>query len=267
MTGIHRKRKNRMILLLAVFLFFSGKEVKAAQEESVYPHLIQTVSDRDISEGLAVLGFAATELTGSEEPEQVYEAVKESVVRLDMGKAYGSGVVWRFTPGYAVIVTNAHVLEFWDDRTGVVCFAQGFQKRAQLAGISAHSDVGFLKIELDSFEDEQLMQLRQVNTGQEAGLPQTRAGERIMQIGAGADETEWICTQGTLEDLAFYIPDLGAEMLYCAAQAKEGMSGGGTFDRYGRYIGMLTGGTDYRETASIPAQVVAEAYEEVCAEY
>ena len=267
MTGIHRKRKNRTILLLAVLLLFSGKEGKAAQEESVYPHLIQTVSDRDISEGLAVLGFAATELTGSEEPEQVYGAVKESVVRLDMGKAYGSGVVWRFTPGYAVIATNAHVLEFWDDRTGVVCFAQGFQKRAQLAGVSAHSDVGFLKIELDSFEDEQLMQLRQVNTGQEAGLPQTRAGERIMQIGAGADGTEWICTQGTLEDLAFYIPDLGAEMLYCAAQAKEGMSGGGTFDRYGRYIGMLTGGTDYRETASIPAQVVAEAYEEVCAEY
>ena len=41
------------------------------------------------------------------------------------------------------------------------------------------------------------------------------------------------------------------------------MSGGGVFDAYGHFIGMLTGGTLRDEIAAVPLPCIEEAWEEV----
>ena len=46
-------------------------------------------------------------------------------------------------------------------------------------------------------------------------------------------------------------------MIYNYCKAKGGMSGGGTFDEHGHYIGMVTGGYD-DETASLPLSIILE---------
>jgi hypothetical protein len=56
-------------------------------------------------------------------------------------------------------------------------------------------------------------------------------------------------------------------MLYGHGFAKAGMSGGGTFDGYGHLIGMICGGTQQNETASVPLPSIIAAYKEIMGDY
>lgn len=265
MEGRKRRKQRIIAVLLAGIVLFPSERVRAQALENgteAPPHLVQTVSDREICESRAVLGLSRTELAEQEEPEQALDCVRGSVVRLDMNSAYGSGMIWQFEKGAVIIATNAHVLEFWEDHTGVVCFLQGFTKAAEQIGCSERYDAGFLRIPLESFSDAELAVLVQVNPGEE-GTFSLKPGQEVLYVGAAKEAGEQLCYRGTLEDMAFYIPDFSTEMLYGRGSAKEGMSGGGTFDLRGRCIGMLTGGTDQGETASLPVQKIAEAYAEI----
>lgn len=252
------------VLLAGIVLFPAGEVQARTQEEDAAspPHLVQTVTDREVCESRAVLGLSRTRLAEQKEPEQTLERIRGSVVRLDMNRAYGSGMIWQFEKGAVIIATNAHVLEFWEDRTGVVCFQQGFTKAAEQLGCSERYDAGFLRIPMESFSDAELAGLEQVNPGEE-GTFSLQPGQEVLYVGAAQEAGELLCCRGTLEDLAFYIPDFSTEMLYGRGNAREGMSGGGTFDLQGRCVGMLTGGTDQGETASISVQKLAEAYAEI----
>ncbi len=53
------------------------------------------------------------------------------------------------------------------------------------------------------------------------------------------------------------------EMLYGKGNAVPGMSGSGVFDRYGNYVGMITGGTLQGEIAAVPVEVIEEEFEKV----
>lgn len=44
------------------------------------------------------------------------------------------------------------------------------------------------------------------------------------------------------------------------------MSGGGTFDAYGNFVGMLSGGTGGDETVSLPVTAILEEYGEPAVE-
>ena len=55
-------------------------------------------------------------------------------------------------------------------------------------------------------------------------------------------------------------------MLYGRGFAKEGMSGGGIFDGYGHFIGLLAGGTWQGEIAGVPSGEVERAYREIAGE-
>lgn len=261
-----KRRKRRIIaVLLAGIVLFPVGEVQAGTQEKdmeALPHLVQTVTDREVCESRAVLGLSRTELAEQEEPEQTLERVRGSIVRLDMNRAYGSGMIWKFEKGAVIIATNAHVLDFWEDHTGVVCFLQGFTKEAEQIGCSEKYDTGFLQIPMESFSNAELAALVQVNPGEE-GTFSLKPGQEVIYVGAAKEAGELMCCRGTLEDLALYIPDFSMEMLYGRGSAKKGMSGGGMFDLQGRCVGMLTGGTDQGETASIPAQKIAEAYAEI----
>lgn len=257
--------RKRAAFILSVFcLAAKTAQAHAAQEPAMPPHLIQSVQDKDIYEGMAALRMMQCTTLKEEDCALAYENVKESVLRVQMGIAHGSGVIWEFTPEEIVIATNRHVLEYWDDSESYVYFPQGYYVDAHVLGVSKQYDVGFLAVDIGQFHDTELLRFQSVPVDETvySGLGQ---GDRMFTVEAASEADSGQFYEGTVEDTYRYIEDLGAFMLYGHGFAKEGMSGGGTFDGRGYLIGMTTGGTMLGETASVPLPDIIKAYDEMTA--
>lgn len=259
---------NKCVLCLAGVLFTLFLPIRVKAEESQAPHLIQTVTERDIFEGKLALGFLESPVLTTGDCGLAYENVKNCIVRIHMGNAYGSGVVFQITPECVVIVTNKHVLSYWDDPVSYVQFPQGYFTQARVLGTSAEHDIGFLAVDNQEFDYEELEQLRYVHWDMDS-YQAIQAGAAIFCTGAG-DEVEADGTdsfyQGSVGDMNYYIDDFGEYMIYGYGYAREGMSGGGTFDSYGNFIGMISGATMSGETASVPLPAILEAYGDIRAD-
>ncbi len=255
----------RINKIAAAIIFFAGCFFQTLQvmagEPSLPPHLIQGVSEEDIVEGMLALDLFHCPVLEEPDLEAACENVKDSVVRIDMGKAYGSGVICRMTAEGAVIATNRHVLAYWQDESGVIRFPQGYYASARMLGSSENCDVGFLLVEKEEIGLQAFSELRSaLADGIYGGL---RVDEEIFCLGAGREEEEIIFEVAVLEETDKYIETFGSEMLYGHGFAREGMSGGGMFDGCGRLIGLLTGGTYQNEIAGVSVVQVLEAYWEV----
>lgn len=256
----------RVNKIAAVIIFFMGclfqtLPVKAG-EPSLPPHLIQSVSEEDIFEGMLAFGLFHCPVLEEPDLEAACENVRDSVVRIDMGKAYGSGVIFRMTEEGAVIATNRHVLAYWREESGVIRFPQGYYASARVLGSSETCDVGFLLVEKEELGLRAALGIRTVYAD-ESAYAAWQKGEAIFCLGAGREETESIFETAVLEDGDKYIEAFGENMLYGRGFAKEGMSGGGIFDGCGRLFGLLTGGTYQNEIAGVPVTQVAKAYREI----
>lgn len=226
------------------------------------PHLIQAVTEQDIFEGKLALGYLRTPVLETEDCVQAYENVKGCVVRIQMGRAHGSGIIWELTSARIVIATNKHVLDYWKDENSFVHFPDKFDVDARLLGVSERFDVGFLVIDCGQFAYEELQDFQCARIDEEVydGL---RQGDTMFLIDSGWETNEMQYYEGTVGDSYRYIEDFDAYMLYGHGFARAGMSGGGAFDGRGFLIGMTTGGTLQNETASVPLPDILEAYEEV----
>ncbi len=235
-----RINKIAYVILFSLECFFQTLPVKA-EEPSLPPHLIQSVSEEDIVEGMLALDLFHCPVLEEPDLEAAYENVRDSVVRIDMGRAYGSGVIcWMTEEGR---------------------FPQGYYAGARMLGSSETCDVGFLLVEKEEIGLRAFSGLRSaLADGIYGGL---RVDEEIFCLGAGREEDEMIFEEAVLEETDKYIETFGSEMLYGRGFAREGMSGGGMFDGCGRLIGLLTGGTYQNEIAGVPVTQVLEAYWEV----
>lgn len=262
---------NRVKLkILYVFLCLSGMmlsilPVRAEESSEMPPHLIQSVSDQDIYEGLVALGMLECPVLEAPDCEKAYENVRNCVVRVNMGNAYGSGIVWQLTENAVIVATNEHVLEYWDDSTGFLYFPQGYYANARILGVSKEYDVGFLIADRDYFSYEELQKL-QYACVEEAVYGELKPGDAMFCVGSGAEVGTTEYHEGTMEDAWYYVDIFENDMLYGYGFAKAGMSGGGTFDGYGHLIGMISGGTQRNETASVPLPSIMAAYEEITGE-
>lgn len=229
------------------------------------PHLIQTVNGKDIYEGMLALGMLTCPILEEADPAAAYENVKNSVVLVDMGAAYGSGVIYRLTADAVIIATNRHVLEYWDETVGVVWFPQGYFADAAVLGSASESDVGFLCVENDALGFDTLITLRSVCADEifsEGGEAQIEG----FCVGMDRREQETVFHEAVLEREQRYIEFFQEDMLYGHGFAREGMSGGGIFDSHGRLLGLLAGGTYQNEIAGVSADKVAAAYHEIVGE-
>ena len=233
----------------------------AQSEETPPPHLIQTVSEQDIYEGLLWLGVLETPVLETGDCDTAYENVKNSVVLLRMENAYGSGVIWEMTPEKVIIASSKHVLEYWDEAASYVRFPQGYTASGHILGISEEYDIGFLAIDNTEFDYPELENMRYIHWDMLA-FQNMQAGDTMFYIGAGDDAAEGSGTyyQGIIGDIWLYIEDFEEYMIYGYGYAEPGMSGGGVFDAKGNLIGILTGATADGETASLPLPVMIEAY-------
>ena len=226
------------------------------------PHLIQTVTEQDIYEGMLALGYLETPVLETEDCERAYENVKNCVVRIQMGNAHGSGIIWELSRETIVIATNRHVLDYWREENSFVHFPQGFDVDAKILGISKTLDVGFVVVDCGQFTYEELQTIPYARVD-EAVYESLGQGTEMFLVDAGSMEHEAQYYVGTVEDPYRYIADFDAYMLYGYGIAKAGMSGGGIFDARGFLIGMTTGGTMQNETAGVPLPDIIAAYEEV----
>ena len=249
------------VIIFCLGWFLQGLSVQA-EDVSQPPHLIQSVSEEDIYEGMLALDLFHCPVLEEPDPEAALENVKDSVVRIQMGKAYGSGVVFRLTAEGAVIATNRHVLAYWREESGVIRFPAGYYTGARVLGSAESCDAGFLLVEKEELGMSALSGLRSVFADEEMydGL---RTGEEIFILGAGPEADETIFQEAVLEDTGRYIETFGGEMLYGRGFAREGMSGGGIFDSRGRLAGLLAGGTYQNEIAGVPVNQVVAAYREI----
>ncbi len=255
-------RSRAVLFLFILYLILRPFKVQAAQEYTMPPHLIQSVSEQDIYEGMLALDMLVSPVLEEADLPQVRENIKNCVVRIDMGNAYGSGIIWKLTPDKVVIATNRHVLDYWRDLDGYVYFPQGYYVDACILGVSGRQDVGFLAIDNSQFTYQELESLRNVSTDVLA-YEKLAQGAEMLCAGSGPQEGEMLFYEGTVEDTGRYIADLDAYMLYGHGYARTGMSGGGIFDGYGNLIGMITGGTLRNEIAGVPLNDIVEAYEEI----
>lgn len=262
--------KSRWMLFITIFIItvafgrmmIQAEASSAVPEETTPPHLIQTVSEQDIYEGLLWLGVLETPVLEVEDCEKAYENVKNSVVLLHMGNAYGSGVIWELTPENVIIASSRHVLEYWDETFGYVRFPQGYTAPGKILGISQEYDIGFLAIDNNEFEYSELEKLQYIHWDM-LSYQALQSGDEMFCIGVGSEAEEGSGTfyQGTIADMWLYIEDFGEYMIYGYGYAEPGMSGGGVFDAKGNLIGILTGATADGETATLPLPVMIEAYE------
>lgn len=243
--------------------------------ESQPPHLIQTVSERDIFEGMLSLGFLESPVLDEDNCEKAYENARSCIVRISMPGAYGSGIIWKITSDNIIIATNKHVLEYWDERVSNVQFLKEYYARADILGISDEYDVGFLSVDNKELDYAQLERLRYVRYDMDS-YDKLQEGDEIFCVGVkgryaeeGEYDTrndEWedkIFCQGSIGSMWRYIDEFGEYMIYGYGYGTHGMSGGGTFDARGNLIGMISGGTYMGEIASVPLTIIIEAYEKI----
>ncbi len=253
-------------LIFSLSAMFFPIRVRAEEtgeiRESQAPHLIQTVTERDIFEGLLALGLLEAPVLEESDCALSYENVKNCIVRIHMGNAYGSGVVFRITPEHIIIVTNKHVLSYWEETISFVQFPQGCFTEAEVLGVVQEHDIGFLAVDNREFDYQELESLQYVHWDMER-YREMRAGDEIFCTGAGDEAEAGSLYQGSVGDMNYYIDDFEEYMILGYGYAKEGMSGGGTFDSYGNFIGMISGATMSGETASVPLPEIVKAYEEI----
>lgn len=254
----------RVLFVYMLFLCAVPMRVHALQAE-LPPHLIQTVGEQEIYEGLLALGMLECPVAEEADCGKAYENIKNCVVRIQMGNAHGSGIIWKLTPERVVIATNRHVLDYWEETDSYVYFPQGYYTDAQILGVSKKVDAGFLAVDNTEFTYEELKKLRSAHID-ETVYDRLKPGDAMFMADAGSEMQEAGFYEAVLEERQKYIADFGADMLYGKGFAKAGMSGGGTFDGYGNLIGMTTGGTVQNEVAAVTLPDLVRVYEEIVQE-
>lgn len=259
------------IFCYALIALLNPMQVHAQETDTKLPHLIQTVTEKDIFEGMLELGFLESKVLETPDCDKAYENVKSCVVSINMGNAHGSGVIWDITPTQIIIVTNKHVLEYWNDFVSYVRFPQGYYIAAEFLGTSKEHDVGFLVVDNIKLDYKELESLRYVRKDMDA-FDKVQSGDEIFCLGSESninsngkiiEEYGENFYKGSIGDMQRYIEEFGETMIYGLGYARPGMSGGGTFDAKGNFIGMISGGTSSGETASVPLSIIFEEYEKI----
>ena len=100
MTG--SRKAIYFIILCLVWPLMLPLEVQASPPDrsdgyTLPPHLIQSVTEQDLYEGMICLGMLECPVLQEADCEKAFENVKDCVVRVIMGNAYGSGILWELT--------------------------------------------------------------------------------------------------------------------------------------------------------------------------
>lgn len=258
-----------------------GQPPQAAQRslveegrEQMLPPLIQTTTLEEDYRAAAELGLMVTPLLSGEDFSQAFENVLCSCVCIQTAEYHGSGSIYRMEEDEIIIVSNRHLLQYWDEESFVI-FKNGAAAPGEVIGLSERADLGFVRVQTRHFPWQELLGfcgVRPVGDGSggegkvlaepgERKYGGEREGTGILLVDMTQDPYYPVMKRGEMISASFYLEDFGMEMLCATGQALPGMSGSGVFDGYGNYLGMLTAGTLEGEIAAVPGQVIREEYD------
>lgn len=246
--------------------WMEGSYVFAA-EEGERRCLIQATSLEEDYRGAAKLGLLVTRRAAGGEVEEAFENVLCSCVRVKVEGHYGSGSIYKMLEDEVIIVTNRHVLQYWNEDS-YVTFFNGRAAGGTLLGVSEEADLGFIRIPTAGFTYEELLIFRNIripqNPENETASENVPAeGSELFMVDIASKWNTPVMMEGQLISPFIYLEDFQTEMLYAKGEAIPGMSGGGVFDAYGNYLGMLTGATLQNELAAVPAETITKEYENI----
>lgn len=247
---------------LWMLVFVTGVVVWSMQAEAeMNPNpklgpLMQTTSSEDEYKALVRFDMLKTESLPVGNVSQASKNVMPCVVQIKEGNYWGSGCIWDIRDDEVILVSNKHLLVHRD--YSAVYFFNGKVGLGKALWLSPTCDLGFAKVDISDWKYDERRKLREL----QIGLPNqpVSKGTPIFMIGS-SDGVACNVSQGTVANPWYYFEEFGSYMLYNYCKAKAGMSGGGTFDEHGYYIGMITGGYQ-DETASLPVQIIEEAWKE-----
>lgn len=196
-----------------------------------------------------------------EDPEKAYENVLCSAVCIRGEDYRGSGSVFAMDKDEIIIVTNRHVIQYFDSDSRVVFF-NGAECCGRVLGFSESADIGFISVSEDALLWDDKKNLRAVGK-RKAAYDELKENSCFFMINMADGPSDPVIYKGAVVDKARYLADYGMEMLYGDGAAVPGMSGSGIFDYYGNYIGTLSGATDQYELAGVPLKTVLSEYEKI----
>ncbi|MGN0413590.1 MAG: serine protease [Lachnospiraceae bacterium] len=177
-----------------------------------------------------------------EQAESLREALRPSVVRIEVNEYFGSGVIWDIDDEKITILSCRHLLE--KDNTCDVIFFEGEYCRATVKELSEDYDIGFAEIPISEMDREDVLSLKKV-TRSSRTAEQMIKGEEVVIFGS-MDYVAANYSQGYLmdTDVTVEIPSLfsAQSMMVCYGEIDAGMSGSGVFDENGSLIGIVSAG-------------------------
>lgn len=245
-----------LLLACLLFLFPAGNLPVLAQEER--PRLIQTTTPGEEWEAVTALDILQV-CPAAEEGEtgllRAQEANLPAIVQIDTEHYRGSGVIFEITRDYVIILSNKHLLEY--DNGARVTFHEGRQVQAETIRLSDRYDMGIVTVSCESIPQEERMRLKRICFNSECSA-NMESGDDLFIIGSreGPGANVYV---GTIADPWWYSPDFNTHMLFNHCNAEHGISGGGTFDVHGHYLGMLSAGNG-SDTLSLPLTTILEEY-------
>ena len=193
-----------------------------------------------------------------EKMEAAREEILGSCVRIQAKGHYGSGSILALTANKIAIVTNRHVLQYWEEDS-YVTFFNGAVGRGQVAKLSEQADVGILCVDTADLSSEELGGLNAI----EISDAEPERGNWFFMADIASDVWNPVFYLGQVLEPLVYLEDFDVEMFYGDSAFRAGMSGCGIFDTDGKYIGMLAGGTDQNEVAAVPLQAITNFYNNI----
>lgn len=195
------------------------------------------------------------------------DSICPSVVRLESGNLFGSGIIWKMEEETIWIMTNQHMLV--DETANVVenedglidvIFWDGIRALGEIVEMSEEYDFGIVRVNLQDmgyYTVERYYQVRYDVDAYEAASP----GDDIFVIGSADYPAGNLC-YGTIGNRSIYMDSFGTEMLWAYCEVKAGMSGSGVFDEAGNLIGIVCAGNDQKEAAVLPIDKILAEWEE-----
>ncbi len=280
-------------LATIIIVFYASSSISYAQgpsDEEVFNGMVELniTANRIISYDAEdpVSNITETESkedqTETESPDvnQAYSYVRPTIVQIHSNGFYGSGTIYSIEKDYITIISNKHVLEDWNKGTNnYVIFYDGAVTNAELIGLSDNTDLGMIRVDTAELMYEELIHYRSINydetvydslgtdytvftIGSDMFIKNIVEDDKVSIYGINSGIGSSLYS-GVLVNSDIYVTNLDRNMIYCYCYAQPGMSGGGIFDVYGHYLGMLTGGTSDDEAVAVRLPDVLAAIEEI----
>lgn len=245
-----------MCLLLSILSGCTGKEELGADRET---------EAEDSGRKLAV-SVKPMELLQFKDPDNknLADMLQRSgdgmMVQLQAGGLLGSGVICGTEEERLLILTAAHVLEAAENAVSVT-FVDGLRVSTNDFTCSETGDFAVVRVSGGDVPEDTLEQCLRANIDKDS-LDAAVSGQGCIVMGSRSGVAAE-AYEGVILDHWVFMKDYGQYMMWVKAEGRQGMSGGGLFDRQGHFLGIISGGNEDGELAVVPLSLILAEFENI----